>query len=306
MLRSKVLYKRVKRKLPARRIAPFTVLATITGVIATTNANDALSAAGSTTILGTLARTNANDTSAATGTTTVTGSLAKTNADDTLAASGSAGAVTGTLAATNANDTAAADGTTTVTGSLAKANADDALAASGISGSPTGTLATTNADDAATTQGTTTVIGSASATNTNDAVAASGVSGVHAQSGGGAVIVDLPKKRKKSRKKRIDEAIEAIERTIPQELTDEQVKGMEAVYGAQMLARVEPEAMPPEAQEVVEEYAESIIEPFEVPPSVFAEPEPVAIDPHQPAEAEEPGEPEDDIALIMAIIEAIG
>ncbi len=82
----------------------------VSGSLATTNANDTLSAAGATTITGSLARTNANDTLSAAGSTTVSGSLARTNANDTLAASGAAGAITGTLAVTNNNDTLSAFG----------------------------------------------------------------------------------------------------------------------------------------------------------------------------------------------------
>ena len=71
-----------------------------TGTLATTNANDTLSAVGTTTPTGSLAETNTNDTLSASGTTTPTGTLAKTNGDDTLVASGTGGATpSGTLAA---------------------------------------------------------------------------------------------------------------------------------------------------------------------------------------------------------------
>lgn len=84
----------------------------VSGSLATTNANDTLSAVGATTITGSLARTNANDTLSAAGSPVISGSLSRTNANDTLAASGAAGAVTGTLAVTNANDTLSATGVT--------------------------------------------------------------------------------------------------------------------------------------------------------------------------------------------------
>lgn len=122
----------------------------VTGTLATTNANDTSSAAGTTTVVGTLAKTNANDTSSASGTTTVTGTLATTNANDTSAASGSVGGdVTGTVAYTNANDTSAASGTTTVTGTVAYTNANDSATASGWAGAVSGTVAVTNANDTA-------------------------------------------------------------------------------------------------------------------------------------------------------------
>lgn len=82
----------------------------VSGSLATTNANDTLSAAGATTIVGSLARTNANDTLASSGSTTIVGTLARTNANDTLSASGAAGAITGAVAVTNANDTLSASG----------------------------------------------------------------------------------------------------------------------------------------------------------------------------------------------------
>ncbi len=106
-----------------------------TGTSSTTNANDTLAAAGTTTVTGTLATTNANDTLAAAGTTTVTGALARTNANDTLSAAGST-AVTGTLAKTNNNDTLSAAGTTTVTGAVAYTNNNDTVVAAGTTPGP--------------------------------------------------------------------------------------------------------------------------------------------------------------------------
>jgi hypothetical protein len=96
---------------PNRRIWVDVISSGVSGTLATTNANDTVSASGTTTIVGTLAKTNAADTVSASGTTTVTGTLAKTNANDSVVASGAAGAVTGTVAYTNANDTVSASGT---------------------------------------------------------------------------------------------------------------------------------------------------------------------------------------------------
>lgn len=127
---------------------------TVLGALAKTNANDTSSAAGTTTVLGTLARTNSNDTSAAAGTTTILGTLAKTNANDTLAASGSTGQPSGTVAYTNANDTLSASGTTTVIGTLARTNANDIIVSAGWAGIVTGTLAYTNANDTCVAAGT--------------------------------------------------------------------------------------------------------------------------------------------------------
>lgn len=132
------------------------VSAGTSGTVAYTNANDSVSASGTTTVTGSLSRTNTNDSVSAAGTTTVVGTLAYTNSNDSVSASGSVGSdVTGTVAYTNANDTVAASGTTTVTGSLARTNASDTLAASG----------------------TTTVLGTVSYTNSNDSISASGSSG---------------------------------------------------------------------------------------------------------------------------------
>lgn len=104
------------------------------GTAATTNANDASSAAGTTTVTGSLARTSANDAGSASGTTTVVGTLARTSANDAAAASGTT-TVIGTVAATNANDTASASGTAGATsGTVAAQNADDTASASGTVG----------------------------------------------------------------------------------------------------------------------------------------------------------------------------
>lgn len=156
------------------------------GTLATTNANDTSSAAGTTTVRGTLARTNANDTAAASGSTTVVGSLARTNANDTAAASGAVGSsgVSGSLAATNANDTSAATGTTTIVGTLAKTNNNDTSTASG---SPvvSGALARTNANDTVVASGAAGAItGTVAYTNNDDTVEARGVGAPSTGAGG--------------------------------------------------------------------------------------------------------------------------
>lgn len=167
---------------------------TVLGTLATTNNNDTISASGTTTVLGTLAKTNNNDTSAANGTATILGSLATTNANDTLAGSGAVGGtVTGTVNYTNANDTLAAAGTTTIVGSLARTNANDTLASSGTT-VILGTLARTNANDTMVASGAAgTITGTVNYTNRNDSCSAQGSAGypfILGKTGG------LPKKKK--------------------------------------------------------------------------------------------------------------
>jgi len=149
----------------------------VTGTLATTNANDTITAVGSTTIIGTLARTNGNDTLVASGSTTIIGTLARTNANDTVVATGSAGAVSGTLATTNANDSIVAVGSTTILGTLARTNSNDLIAANGVVGNITGTLARTNANDSVVASGVVPIWGTLAKTNNNDLLAASGTSG---------------------------------------------------------------------------------------------------------------------------------
>lgn len=81
----------------------------VTGTIARTNANDSVSASGTTGTAGTIARTNANDTATASGTSGTFGTIATTNANDTTTASGTSG-IFGTIARTNANDSVSAFG----------------------------------------------------------------------------------------------------------------------------------------------------------------------------------------------------
>jgi hypothetical protein len=114
--------------------APDSAGSSVTGTLATTNANDTSAASGSTTIIGTVAYSNTNDTSAASGSTTIVGTLNTTNANDTTVATGAAGAITGTLAETNNNDTVAAAGVVPIVGTVSKTNANDTLSASGTSG----------------------------------------------------------------------------------------------------------------------------------------------------------------------------
>lgn len=119
----------------------------IVGTLATTNANDTLSAVGTTTILGALATTNANDSLSASGSTgDVTGTLNTTNAADTLVGSGTT-TILGSSSTTNNNDPLSAAGTTTILGSLSRTNANDTLSAEGVVGSVEGTLNYTNNND---------------------------------------------------------------------------------------------------------------------------------------------------------------
>lgn len=109
--------------------------ASVTGTLATTNANDTLAASGSPVVSGSLGTTNSNDTLSASGSPIVAGSLSTTNANDTLSASGGS-SVTGTLATTNANDTLSSSGTTAIVGTLSTTNNNDTLSASGSAGTP--------------------------------------------------------------------------------------------------------------------------------------------------------------------------
>ena len=127
---------------------------------------------------------------------------------------------------------------------------------------------------------------------------------------GGAVIVDLPKRKKKKAKalKAIEKAIEAIKSTeveTPREITEEEAKGMAAVYGA--MGGYDSVAQP-EPVEEIEEIAEieAVSEPIisdDISRMLFAAQEVQAESASiLPPEEDE----EDEIALILAIIEAIG
>ncbi len=311
---------------PAQRL-PFPFAAaqtTVTGSGASSSKGDSSAGSGSTTIIGVAADRPGSDIASGIGTPIVPASGSGLEKGDQAVGSGSVGSsVNGTGTDIVGNDSSAGSGTTTVLGVGADLSASDRA-----SGAGTTTIVSSGAaisgSDLASGSGNITILGSGAAIAGNDSALGLGVAGDPVGTGsatsgddsglgfgavpiasgiqsGGAVIVDLPKKkRKKSLKKQIEEIVEA--RT---ELTEEEVKGMEAIYGAQMRQAVD--AMPAEAQpEAVEELAEAIIEPFEIPPSVFAEPEPIAHDPQQPIESEDPENLEDEIALIMAIIEAIG
>ena len=114
--------------------------------------------------------------------------------------------------------------------------------------------------------------------------------------GGGAVIVDEPK-RKRKRAKVAEESEEK-----PREISEEEAQGMAAMYGSPMNANrpeAAPEAINPLIDSLIEPEPEviappGILEPFSIPSSVYG-PEEVEI-----------AEEVDDIALILAIIEAIG
>lgn len=143
------------------------VLPSITGTIAETEDNDAMSALGAHAIGGTLARTEADDTMAAAGTFTasgVTGTIAVTEANDTMAASGSS--VVGSLARTEANDTSAAAGAHGVSGSIARTEANDTVVAAGGHG-VSGSLARTEANDTMAAAGSS-VSGTLARTEAND------------------------------------------------------------------------------------------------------------------------------------------
>lgn len=196
----------------------------VSGTLAYTNANDTLSATGTTTVTGTLAKTNENDTLSSSGTTTVVCTLAYTNADDTLSASGSVGNdVTGTVNYTNANDTLSASGTTTVTGTVAYTNVNDTLSGAG---SPiiVGNLAYTNANDTLAASGAAgTVTGIIAYTNANDTLHADGQSGYPDAdtSGAGWPIYPLKPRKKQKPHVRIDDIIERSMREIYEGVIEE-------------------------------------------------------------------------------------
>lgn len=114
----------------------FAASGTPTGTLATTNANDPVSASGSTTATGALAKTNASDSVSASGTTTPTGAFARTNANDSVYAAGFTGSTpTGALTTTNANDSISASGVAAAVGFSAYTNANDTSAAFGTTSS---------------------------------------------------------------------------------------------------------------------------------------------------------------------------
>lgn len=118
---------------------------------------------------------------------------------------------------------------------------------------------------------------------------------------GGAVIVDLPKKKRKARKKR-DEDIHKPKAESPREITEEEAKGMAAIYGTPF-RDVVAEPIAEEIQEeatISQEFEEIIAKSAILEPAIAAPIEP------EVQEIDEIQEEEDDIALILAIIEAIG
>ena len=120
------------------------------------------------------------------------------------------------------------------------------------------------------------------------------------QTSGGAVIVDLPKRKKKKQKD--DEELTKAKKGEPREFTEEEAAGMAAVYGSQMVSKpVDPPSEQPQnivQSEQVEEVEtfEPILESFDIPAYKTEKQEKKEIEPDE----------EDDIALLLAIIEAIG
>lgn len=141
---------------PTRRIfIPASGGGGVSGTLAVTLLNDALSSSGTTTVLGTISRTLLSDSLAASGTTTVISTLARTLNNDVLVASGSVGGISGTISRTLNNDVLAAAGNTTVLGTISRSLNNDILAASGN----------------------TTILGTVSRTLNNDVMSATGFPG---------------------------------------------------------------------------------------------------------------------------------
>jgi hypothetical protein len=196
--------------------APAATASGATGTLAKTNANDTVSASGTTTIVGTLAKTNVNDSCAASGTVGglgITGSLATTNANDTSAASGST-TIVGSLAKTNTNDIVSASGTTTIVGSLAKTNANDTCVASGAAGAITGSVAYTNA---------------------NDTVSARGTAGLAQVDGGGGYAYGYVQRKKSVKEER--EELGIIPKTVKKIIT--KIAAKNDSYALEPVAKVE-------------------------------------------------------------------
>lgn len=270
-----------------------------TGTIAVTDTDDATAITGTTTIVGILSETEDDDAIAATGTTTVTGTIAETEDDDSPAISGTVGdAVSGSIAFTDEADAVSANGTTTVIGSLSEVEDPDT---SEILGTTVivGIISITDAEDILSAAGFTSNPGSISYTDSDDYGSFYGISGNESPMSGGSAIVDVPKKRTK-RKKREEEKPPVSQE--PREITEEEAKGMAAIYGAPFRDAV-AEPVPEEAQEeaVISQDFEEII-------AKSAILEPITATPIEPEvqKIDEIQEEEDDIALILAIIEAIG
>lgn len=149
-------------------------LAGVSGSAAILDADDTVSATGTTTVIGSAAKTNSDDTASAAGTTSVIGVVAKTEGRDTASASGSPNDV-GASSATESHDSISASGTTTIVGAGASTEARDTAAASG---SPVlvGVLAKTNGDDTAVASGTAgSIVGAANCIEQVDTCAAAGI-----------------------------------------------------------------------------------------------------------------------------------
>lgn len=103
-----------------------------------------------------------------------------------------------------------------------------------------------------------------------------------------------PPVKKKRKSKTTTDELEHL--TKPKQITDDEAKGMAAVYGAQMVSSAIYQA--PEIDQEIEQ--ESFLQPFDLPNGTFKEPGQVVDSLLIETEKE------DDIALILAIIEAIG
>ncbi len=126
---------------------------------------------------------------------------------------------------------------------------------------------------------------------------------------GGAVIVDEPKRKKKKKKtkalkaiEKATEAIKPVEAETPREITEEEAAGMAALYSG--IERSQPARVIESPEEIPE--VEDVSEPIlsdEISKMLFAaqviQPEKAEILPVVEDET-------DEIALILAIIEAIG
>lgn len=126
----------------------------ITGTLATTDATDVLSAAGTLAVTSTLAKTDATDVTALAGIVATGGSLAVTDATDTTSLAGSVVAgIAGSLGVTDGTDTLAASGALEVTSTLGYTDATDTFTAAGAV-ALAGTLGVTDATDTTALAGT--------------------------------------------------------------------------------------------------------------------------------------------------------
>lgn len=121
------------------------------------------------------------------------------------------------------------------------------------------------------------------------------------QQGGGAVVVELPGKRKK-RKPKGKSFSEEIQSVIeePRVISEVEAGGMAAIYGSQMRGEIADNVEPESILGNVLESETPLLKPFNFPDPVFSRYE------VEPDQIEEIAPETDDIALILAIIEAIG